>query len=165
MKILTALKCGAVAAALLGGIGFTTSAQAYEPFIGEVRSFGFNFCPRNWASADGRLMPIAENQALFSLFGTYYGGDGRTTFGLPDLRGRVAVHMGAGPGLNQYQIGQKGGTESTMLPQGPRAAAATEGATSSVPTVAGDRGAVNNMPPFTVVNWCVALQGIYPSRN
>ncbi len=167
MKILTAFKCGAVLATLLSSIGLanSASAQAYEPFIGEVRSFGFNFCPRSWAPADGQLLPINQNQALFSLFGTMYGGDGRTTFGLPDLRGRVALHTGTGPGLNPYKVGQKGGAESTILPQGYASAAANDGTKDGVVTVAGNNGAVNNMPPYTVVNWCVALQGIYPSRN
>lgn len=86
-----------------------------EPFIGEIRLFGFNFPPRGWARCDGQLLSIASNTALFSLLGTFYGGDGRNTFGLPDLRGRAALHMGTGPGLSPRSIGQKGGTESNTL--------------------------------------------------
>ena len=80
--------------------------------------FGFNFPPRGWALCDGQLLPISQNQALFSLFGTIYGGDGRTTFALPDLRGRSAIHFGQGPGLNNYQQGSRGGTQTnTLTPQ------------------------------------------------
>jgi len=86
-----------------------------EPFIGEIRVFGFNFPPRDWALCDGQLLPISQNTALFSLLGTTYGGDGRTTFGLPDLRGRVAIHPGQGPGLSDYRWGEKGGVENVTL--------------------------------------------------
>ena len=86
-----------------------------EPFIGQIIMFGGNFAPIGWALCDGQLLPIADNQALFSILGTTYGGDGRTTFGLPDLRGRVAVHPGAGPGLSTYSLGQKGGAEQVTL--------------------------------------------------
>ena len=82
-----------------------------DPFIGEIRMVGFNFAPRGWAFCDGQLLSIAQNTALFSLLGTSFGGDGRTTFALPDLRGRVAIHPGTGPGLSPYQLGQKGGSE------------------------------------------------------
>ena len=86
-----------------------------EPFIGEIRIVGFNFAPRGWANCDGQLLSIAQNSALFSLLGTVYGGDGRTTFGLPDLRGRVPVHAGNGPGLSPRAQGQKSGAEQTTL--------------------------------------------------
>jgi microcystin-dependent protein len=86
-----------------------------EPFLGEIRLFGFNFAPRNWAKCDGQLLPISQNSALFSLLGTTYGGDGRTTFGLPDLRGRVSIHQGQGPGLSDRRIGQRNGAENTVL--------------------------------------------------
>jgi len=82
-----------------------------DPFIGEIRMVGFNFAPRGWALCDGQLLPISQNAALFSLLGTIYGGDGRTTFGLPDLRSRVPVHSGQGPGLSSYSIGQRSGAE------------------------------------------------------
>jgi len=86
-----------------------------EPFIGQILLFGFNFAPRGWAFCDGQLLPINQNQALFSLLGTTYGGDGRTTFGLPDLRGRVAVGRGQGPGLSDRRMGIRSGAETTTL--------------------------------------------------
>ncbi|MBN1985434.1 MAG: phage tail protein [Prolixibacteraceae bacterium] len=86
-----------------------------EPFLGEIKIFGGNFAPRGWALCDGQLLAINTNQALFSLLGTTYGGDGRTTFALPDLRGRAAIHPGNGPGLSSYRLGQKGGTEQVTL--------------------------------------------------
>lgn len=80
-----------------------------EPFLGQIQAFGFNFPPRGWAFCDGQLLPIAQNTALFSLLGTTFGGDGRTTFGLPDLRGRSIVHVGNGPGLDTITWGERGG--------------------------------------------------------
>lgn len=95
--------------------GFTPATVADTPFVGEIRWVGFNFAPRGWAFCDGQLLPISQNDALFSLLGTIYGGDGRTTFGLPDLRGRAPVHMGSGPGLTPRNIGAKGGQEIVTL--------------------------------------------------
>jgi microcystin-dependent protein len=86
-----------------------------EPFVGEIKMFAGNFAPRNWAMCDGQLLAIAQNDALFSLLGTIYGGDGRTTFGLPDLRSRIPIHAGAGPGLPNRPIGSKSGSESVTL--------------------------------------------------
>lgn len=86
-----------------------------EPTLGEIRMFGGNFAPRSWALCQGQLLPINSNQALFSILGTTYGGDGRTTFGLPDLRGRTAIHAGNGPGLSDRRLGSKGGTETNTL--------------------------------------------------
>ncbi len=86
-----------------------------EPFLAQIMLFGGNFAPRGWAFCDGQLMPIAQYNALFSLLGTTYGGDGRTTFGLPDLRGRVPCHAGNGPGLTPRQIGQRFGEEGVTL--------------------------------------------------
>lgn len=86
-----------------------------EPFVGEIRMFAGNFAPRGYALCDGQLLPIAQNNLLFSLFGTIYGGDGETTFGLPDLRGRLPVHMGNGPGLTNRPIGQKSGSETVTI--------------------------------------------------
>lgn len=86
-----------------------------EPFIGEITMFAGNFAPRGWAFCNGQLLPIAQNQALFSILGTTYGGDGRTTFALPDLRGRVPVHAGQGPGLSTYPLGSSGGSETVTL--------------------------------------------------
>ena len=86
-----------------------------EPFIGEIIMFGGSFAPRGWALCDGQLLPISSHSALFSILGTTYGGDGRTTFGLPDLRGRVPVHPGNGPGLSSRRLGEKGGSETNSL--------------------------------------------------
>lgn len=117
-----------------------------EPFIGQIIMFGGNFAPRNWAFCDGQLISIQENQALFSILGTTYGGDGRTTFGLPDLRGRVSMHQGTGPGLSPRKLGEKGGGENVQL--------ATE------------RGpAHTNTQPFQCVNYIICLEGMFPSRS
>ena len=86
-----------------------------DPFIGMIVMFGGNFAPRGWATCDGQLLSISQNTALFSILGTTYGGDGRTTFGLPDLRGRVAIHPGTGPGLTNYKLGQKSGVNDVTL--------------------------------------------------
>ncbi|WP_034060012.1 phage tail protein [Lacinutrix jangbogonensis] len=86
-----------------------------EPFIGEVSLFGGNFAPRGWAFCDGRLLAISSNSALFSILGTTYGGDGRTTFALPDLRGRSAIAPGTGPGLSTFRLGQRSGQENITL--------------------------------------------------
>lgn len=86
-----------------------------EPAIGNICMFGGNFAPRGWAFCDGQLLPISQNTALFSLIGTTYGGDGRTTFALPDLRGRLAIHAGRGPGLSNRPLGQKWGEEAHTL--------------------------------------------------
>ncbi len=86
-----------------------------EPFVGEVRMFAGNFAPRGWAFCDGQLLAVSQNDALFSLLGTIYGGDGRTTFGLPDLRGRIPIHAGSGPGLSPRRLGAKGGAENVTL--------------------------------------------------
>ncbi len=88
---------------------------ASEAFIGEIGIAGFNFAPRSWALCNGQLLSIAQNTALFSLLGTQYGGNGQTTFGLPNLQGCVAIHKGQGPGLSNYQIGQTGGSQTATL--------------------------------------------------
>ena len=88
-----------------------------EGMIGEIRMFGGNFAPRTWALCEGQLLPISQNTALFSILGTIYGGDGRTTFGLPELRGRAPIQHGRGPGLSDYRQGAKGGTERVILNQ------------------------------------------------
>ena len=89
-----------------------------DPFIGEIRIFAGNFAPRNWAFCDGQLLPIAANTALFSLLGTTYGGDGRTTFGVPNLKGRAPMHAGNGPGLTSRRLGELGGAETVTLSAG-----------------------------------------------
>ncbi|WP_017328065.1 phage tail protein [Synechococcus sp. PCC 7336] len=86
-----------------------------EPFVGEIRMFAGNFAPRGWAFCDGQLLAVSQNDALFSLLGTIYGGDGRTTFGLPDLRGRIPIHAGSGPGLSPRRLGSKAGSETVTL--------------------------------------------------
>lgn len=103
--------------ALLAGVcAFQAPAQAgLDPFVGEISWVGANFCPRGWAEANGQLVPIAQNTALFALLGTYYGGDGQTTFALPDLRGRSMVHTGQGAGLSEINVGEVSGAEQHTL--------------------------------------------------
>ncbi len=86
-----------------------------EPFVGEIRMFAGNFAPRGWAFCDGQLLNVSQNDALFSLLGTIYGGDGRTTFGLPDMRGRIPIHAGSGPGLTTRKLGTKLGSEKETI--------------------------------------------------
>ena len=131
-----------------------------DPFIGEITMFAGNFAPRGWALCDGQLLPISQNSALFSILGTTYGGDGRTTFALPDLRGRVAIHPGNGPGLSDYRLGQKGGAETITYPS---ISAVTQNGGKKALT---SRGApASNIQPYNTVNYIIALQGVYPSRN
>jgi microcystin-dependent protein len=170
-----------------------------EPFVGEIRMFGFNFAPQGWALCNGQLLPINQNQALFSLLGTTYGGDGRTTFALPNMQSRVPVCQGQGPGLSSYAEGQAGGTETVTLaatqmpghthPVKASSSAAASGQpegralarsashiytakpdTSTVMNAdmlgdAGDGQPHNNIQPYLAVNFCIALNGIFPSRN
>ena len=86
-----------------------------EPFVGEIRMFAGSFAPRGWAFCDGQLLAVSQSDALFSLLGTIYGGDGRTTFGLPDMRGRIPIHAGSGAGLSQRRLGARVGTEKETL--------------------------------------------------
>lgn len=165
-----------------------------EPFIGQIQAFGFNFPPRGWAKCDGQLLPISQNTALFSLLGTQYGGEGITTFGLPDLRGRAPIHQGSGPGLSNRGLGDKIGNETTTLttvnlpahdhsinsaaegntdnPSGNYIAGAglnsystVTNTTSKSTAITGEGQATNNMQPSLALNYCIALVGIYPSRN
>ena len=103
------------AAAAVAAAGAATAAYAAQPFIGTQIWTAATFCPAGWAQANGQLLPISENEALFALIGTTYGGDGETTFGLPDLRGRIPVHTGTGPGLSTYQLGEQFGSEVVTL--------------------------------------------------
>lgn len=170
-----------------------------EPFLAEVRMVGFNFAPRGWAFCDGQILPINQNQSLYSLLGTTYGGDGRTSFALPDLRGRAPIHVGRSNGGESHQLGQKSGEEGHTLGVNEipghdhrlRASSAdandsTPGgnvlARSTVPeayreatnlgdmrsgTVANTGGgqAHENMQPYLALNFCIALRGLFPSRN
>ncbi|MDF2178066.1 tail fiber protein [Aliiglaciecola sp. CAU 1673] len=170
-----------------------------EPFLAEVKIVGFNFAPRGWAHCDGQILPINQNQSLYSLLGTTYGGDGRTSFALPDLRGRTPLHVG-----NGVLLGQKSGAENHTLTQaeipshthGVRgtssAASSSSGSGQLLATTGGGRrailpyadvspansqalgngqigsiggGAHNNMQPFLSINFVIALQGLFPSRN
>jgi len=165
-----------------------------EPFIGEIIVWPISFAPRNWAFCYGQILPINTNQALFSLLGTTYGGNGQTTFALPDLRGRMPIHVGNGHTLGEWGGMQahtlttaqtpshthpvKGGTTagSPSTPGGNGLAVSAEGirqygdtyeqtmASSSAGSIGGSQ-AHNNMPPFLAINYIIALQGIYPSRN
>jgi len=166
-----------------------------EPYIGQLLCVGFNFAPIGWAFCQGQLMSIAENNALFALLGTTYGGDGITTFGLPDLRGRIPAGFGQGPGLSNYTQGEIGGKESVTLtiaqmPQhnhGVSCSSADPQDTSPVNTVpaaggsysptanskmnqlmirpAGNDQPHENRQPYLVLNWIIALEGIFPSRS
>ena len=100
---------------LVTSIGWHTPAVASEPFIGQIQYFPYNFAPRSWTFCNGQLLPVSSNTALFSLLGTTYGGDGRTTLGIPDMRGRAPIHPGSGPGLSTYRSGEKGGVENVAL--------------------------------------------------
>lgn len=159
------------------------------PFIGQLMLFGGNFAPRGWAKCEGQLLPIAQYSALFSILGTTYGGDGVTTFALPDLRGRVSVGSGHGPGLSAHALGAKGGAEEVTLtvaqmpshshevvgatgPDDPTGARHVEDRTTqSTVTVDGEILPTGggqphqNMQPYLVLTWCIALEGIFPSRS
>lgn len=140
MKSLQSIKTAFAALAISGTVLAVpaTASAGSEPFIGELMLFGGNFCPRGFASAEGQLLPIAQNTALFSLLGTQYGGDGRTSFGLPDLRGRAPVGTGHQPGGDSYRPGQK---------------------------VLGSAGTGTKSISGLAMKWCIATQGLYPSRN
>lgn len=161
-----------------------------DPYVGEIRIFGGNFAPRGWALCQGQVLPIVGNDALFAILGTTYGGDGRTNFALPDLRGRAIVGAGFGPGLSNYPLGSRAGTEEVTLTVNqmpPHAIAtsssprthnrpaaglglATGGAYAPVADAdgvqhqAGGGEPHNNMPPFLVINYIIALVGVFPSR-
>lgn len=172
-----------------------------EPFLAEVRIVGFNFAPRGWAFCDGQILPINQNQSLYSLLGTTYGGDGRTSFALPDLRGRTPIHVGESEGGVFHTLGSKTGEEThtlagnempnhdhTLRASADDANAVAASSTSVLArTIAADiyrsqtdnlvnlgSGTVanvgggqahNNMQPYLAINFCIALQGLFPSRN
>ena len=183
------------------------------PFVGEVKAFGFNFAPRNYAFAAGQLIPISQNTALFSILGTTYGGNGQTNFALPNLCGKMPVGNGQGPGLSPVVLGEQFGTESVTLlttempahihsvstkvdptgtdnmtdapangyfvsrfiymgkstanawykPSGANPTPTTLHPNSVTPT--GGSQPHNNLQPLLVLNWCIALRGLFPSRN
>lgn len=124
------------------------ATNAQDAFIGEIKMVGFNFSPRNWAECNGQLLPINQYTALFSLLGTTYGGDGRTTFALPDLRGRIPVGMGRGPGLKEVKQGATNGLEKV-------AEKASEEQTAVGVTV----------QPIIGMKYVICLNGIFPSRS
>jgi len=171
-----------------------------DPFVAEIRMFPFNFAPRGWAFCDGQLLPLSQNTALFSLLGTVYGGDGRSTFALPDLQGSAAMHPGQGQGLSLRDLGEMSGSENVSLlvseipmhTHGLRASsepgdnsipgpnmslALSAGATAYVsgnPALtqmafqalppAGGGLPHNNMQPYLTLNFCIAMQGVFPPR-
>lgn len=114
-KLLSRTVCAAAAAASLAGMPGTATAQASDPYLGQIMCAAFNFAPRGWAELNGQILSIAQNTALFALLGTTYGGNGQTTFALPDMRGRVLMHAGAGPGLTPRSQGESAGTETVTL--------------------------------------------------
>ena len=175
-----------------------------EPFLGQIQAFGFQFNPRGWAQCNGQLLAISSNDALFSLLGTAFGGDGRTTFGLPDLRGRSIVHVGTGPGFDTIPLGRRAGRNQlnittanmpshthtgtlnagnglgNVASAGGNQLAANTGAdtifntgTTTTPMASGNVTLGNtggNIPvsfssPRIVINYCIALLGVYPSRS
>ncbi|MEM8696423.1 MAG: tail fiber protein [Pseudomonadota bacterium] len=169
-----------------------------EPCLSENRLMGFNFAPRGWAFCDGQILPINQNQSLYSLLGTTYGGDGRTSFALPDLRGRTPMHVGRSNGGADHRLGQKTGEEThtisaAEMPQHDHNLMASSDAVASndptgrvlgnnqgliyhapatpvsmapnsVANVGGGQ-AHENMQPYIAVNFCIALRGLFPSRN
>lgn len=140
------------------------SAVSMDPFIGEIIMFAGNFAPRNWALCQGQLLPISDYNALFSILGTTYGGDGRTTFALPDLRGRTPISQGQGPGLSSRPLGQKSGLEYVTPSIASSSSAAGPGRSGNV-AVGTTFQSSFNMQPYLVVNYIIALYGAYPSRS
>ena len=173
-----------------------------DPFVAEIRIFGFNFAPKGWAMCNGQILPISQNTALFSLLGTFYGGDGKSTFALPNLQGSAPIHQGQGQGLSDYVIGQLGGAQFITLLQSEMPfhnhslmAAGQDPADLGAPdptrsiarsspniyktpqnanpqpmafqavSVNGGGSPHNNMMPYLTLNFCIAMQGIFPPRG
>jgi microcystin-dependent protein len=171
-----------------------------DPFVAEIRIFPFNFAPKGWAFCDGQLLPLSQNTALFSLLGTTYGGDGKSTFALPDLQGRAPMHPGQGPGLSLHNLGEQSGSEFVTLIQSEipahthtmraqtvdnaditnvttnsayapstggtlyQSTSDTQLAIEALP-VAGGSLPHNNLQPYLTLNFCIALQGVFPPRT
>lgn len=187
-------------AALAGMALFAGAAQAQDPFVGQIEAYGFNFCPQGYMAASGQTLPISQNTALFSLYGTMYGGNGTSTFALPNLNGHRAMGAGHGPALSMRPQGSVTGTETATMTTAtmpshehlflgstaanssgnaaghtvgtfPSAMAYSDPGTSDVQMHAGTIGSAGGSQPFNIngpylaVTYCVALQGIYPSRN
>ena len=170
-----------------------------DPFVAEIRIFPFNFAPKGWAFCNGQLLPLSQNTALFSLLGTTYGGNGQSTFALPNLQGSAAMHPGQGPGLSLHDLGEQSGSETVTLlqseipahahsvnasqgdaierlPGGQRPATGIGVGMYGVPgstvslnpnALAPDGGGLphNNMQPYLTLNFCIALQGVFPPRS
>lgn len=172
-----------------------------DPFVAEIRIFPFNFAPKGWAFCNGQLLPISQNTALFSLLGTTYGGNGKSTFALPNLQGSAPMHPGQGPGLSLHDLGEIGGSEtvtlleselplhthtmqasadpadvqagspSRSLARSSNGNAYNSSAAGLVPlnaaslAPAGGDAPHNNMMPYLTVNFCIALQGVFPPRS
>lgn len=181
---------------LIGGMHSTLRAQATDPFLGQLMLVPYNFAPRGWAFCNGQILAIVQHTALFSLLGTTYGGNGQTTFALPDLRGRVPMGAGQGPGLSDYSLGQQGGAEThtltvnemplhshlvnadtsvgssdkpgNKLPARNAAGVPQYGTTAntqmaaSMLTPSGGSQPHSIMQPYLVMNWIIALQGVFP---
>lgn len=171
-----------------------------DPFVAEVRIFGFNFAPRGWAFCDGQLLPLSQNTALFSLLGTTYGGNGKSNFALPNIQGNAVMHPGQGPGLSLHDLGETGGSETVTLLESEipshshqlradvldiadtnqvsvnaslalsgggtlyQAAANTQLSDQALVPAGGDVPH-NNMQPYLTLNFCIALQGVFPPRT
>jgi microcystin-dependent protein len=172
-----------------------------DPFVAEIRIFPFNFAPTGWAICDGQLLPLSQNTALFSLLGTTYGGDGKSTFALPNMQGNAPMHPGQGPGLSLHDLGEAGGSQTVSLleseipahshglmattvtgtksvptdsslartsgatPYLPPAGAQTTAMSGNAVTPAGGDQPHNNMQPYLTMNFCLALQGVFPPRS
>ncbi|WP_232314757.1 phage tail protein [Sphingopyxis sp. QXT-31] len=140
------------AAVLVGVLALPGTAQAQFTYLGEVMKFGGNFCPRGSAEANGQLLSIAQNTALFSLYGTTYGGDGQTTFALPNMAGRYSMHLGQGPGLTNRTQGEAGGTETTTLTENQMPRHEHTGLVRTTSAAGNNGGAFRNIFPTTPAN-------------